>query len=216
MHQPDFERARQYALERLERDLSPALTYHCLAHTRDDVVPAAERLAALEGVTGESLLLLRTAALFHDIGFVEQRADHETIGVRIAREVLPRFGYSPAHIKAIGGMILTTKLPQSPHTLLEEILADADLDVLGRDDFLVRSQDLQAELAAFGMPMSDEQWFGGQLEFMQAHRYFTVAARTLRDTMKQKNIEALLSLNADLVMTDSREAPFGGHRCRAG
>ena len=202
MHQPDFERARQYALERLERDLSPALTYHCLAHTRDDVVPAAERLAALEGVTGESLLLLRTAALFHDIGFVEQRADHETIGVRIAREVLPRFGYSPAHIEAIGGMILTTKLPQSPHTLLEEILADADLDVLGRDDFLVRSQDLQAELAAFGMPMSDEQWFGGQLEFMQAHRYFTVAARTLRDTMKQVNIEALVSLLAQCPSRD--------------
>ena len=196
MHQPDFERARQYALERLERDLSPALTYHCLAHTRDDVVPAAERLATLEGVTGESLLLLCTAALYHDIGFVEQRDDHETIGVRIAREVLPRFGYSPAHIEAIGGMILATKLPQSPHTLLEEILADADLDVLGRDDFLIRSRDLQAELAAFGTPMSDEQWFGGQLKFMQAHRYFTVAARTLRDTMKQVNIEALISLLA--------------------
>jgi len=196
MHQPDFERARQYALERLERDLSPALTYHCLAHTRDDVLPAAERLAALEGVTGESLLLLRTAAWYHDIGFVEQRAEHETIGVRIAREVLPRFGYSPAHIEAIGGMILATKLPQSPHTLSEEILADADLDVLGRDDFLVRSRDLQAELAAFGTPTTDEQWFSGQLEFVQAHRYFTVAARTLRDTTKQANIEALISLLA--------------------
>jgi uncharacterized protein len=53
MHQPDFERAKQYALERLEQDLSPALTYHCLTHTRDDVMPAAERLAALKRVIGE-------------------------------------------------------------------------------------------------------------------------------------------------------------------
>jgi len=202
MHQPDFERAKQYALERLERDLSPALTYHCLTHTRDDVMPAAERLAALEGVTGESLLLLRTAALYHDIGFVKQHDDHETIGVRIATEVLPRFGYSPAHIEAIGGMILATKLPQSPHTLLEEILTDADLDVLGRDDFWIRSQDLQAEVAALGRPMTDEQWFSDQLKFMQAHRYFTVAARTLRDTMKQKNIKALISLLAQCSSRD--------------
>ena len=47
MDQPDFKRARQYALERLERELPPTLIYHSLAHTRDDVVPAAERLAAL-------------------------------------------------------------------------------------------------------------------------------------------------------------------------
>ena len=28
-------------------------------------------------------------------------------------------------------MIMATRLPQSPHGLLQEILADADLDVLG-------------------------------------------------------------------------------------
>src|SRR5690242_17751567 len=55
--QPDFARAHAYALARLERELSPALCYHSVAHTRDDVVVAAERLAALEGVDGEALLL---------------------------------------------------------------------------------------------------------------------------------------------------------------
>ena len=196
MTQPDFEQAQHYALDRLERELSPKLVYHSLRHTRDDVLPAAERLAPVEGVAGEELLLLRTAAVYHDIGFVKQRVDHEDVGARIAAEVLPRFGYNPAHIAAIGGMIMATKLPQSSRTLLEKILADADLDVLGRDDFLTRNQDLRAELAAYGTLATDEQWYTNQLKFLEGHRYFTAAARSLRDPQKQKNIAALRVLLA--------------------
>lgn len=194
MDQPDFERARQYALERLERELPPTLFYHSLAHTRDDVVPAAERLATMEGVDGEALLLLRTAAFYHDLGHVEQYTNHEAIGIRIAVEVLPRFGYSAAHIQVISGIIMATKLPQSPRALLEEIMADADLDILGRDDFLARNQDLRTERAALGLPTTDEEWYSSQLEFIQTHRYFTAAARTLRDAKKQQNIEEMIKL----------------------
>ena len=60
---PDIEKVKQYILERLAHELSPALYYHSIAHTRDDVVPAAERLAVMEGVAGEDLLLVLTAAL---------------------------------------------------------------------------------------------------------------------------------------------------------
>src|SRR5205085_3432874 len=96
--QPDFASARAYVLGRLERELSPLLCYHSVMHTRDDVVMAAERLAALEGVSGEALLLLRTAAYFHDLGFIEQREQHELIGARVAAEALPHFGYRPDQI----------------------------------------------------------------------------------------------------------------------
>ena len=196
MTQPDFEQARRYALGRLERELSPKLVYHSLGHTRDDVVPAAERFAALEGVAGEELLLLLTAAFYHDIGFVEQRANHEDVSARIASEVLPQFGYSPAHISAISDMIMATKLPQASQTLSEKILADADLDVLGREDFMARNQALRAELAAYGQTTTDAQWHKSQLKFIQNHCYFTAAARTLRDAQKQKNIAALRELIA--------------------
>jgi uncharacterized protein len=71
MERPDLERARVYALERLSRELSPRLTYHSLAHSQQDVVPAVERLTLSEGVAGRDLLLLLTAAYFHDVGHVE-------------------------------------------------------------------------------------------------------------------------------------------------
>jgi len=196
MPTPDFERAKYHAFERMRHELPPHMYYHSLAHTREDVLPAAERLAAIKRVDNESLLLLRTAVCYHDIGFVEQRDEHEAASARIARAILPQFGYQPDQIAAIHGMIMATRLPQSPHTLLEEILADADLDSLGREDFLPRSMALRDELAAFGAPINDELWYARQLAFLQSHRYFTAAASTLRDTQKRRNITALTALLA--------------------
>lgn len=191
---PDVERARAYAVARLERELSSELCYHSIDHTCDDVVPACERFAAAEGVSGADLALLRTAAYFHDLGFVEQREDHELIGARIAGEVLPGLGYRAAEIAQIAGMIMATRLPQSPQTLLERILADADLDVLGRGDFLVKNHNLRLEMAYFGLPASDAEWYRVQLQFLRAHRYWTPAAGALRDEQKQRNIAAMAQL----------------------
>lgn len=189
--EPDFARASAYALARLERELSPMLCYHSVNHTRDDVVVAVDRLAAQEGLAGEELLLLRTAAYFHDLGFVEQREQHELIGARVAAEVLPRFGYRPEQIALIQGMIMATRMPQTPLTLLERILADADLDVCGRNDFLALNRCLRAELAALGSASSDREWYSDQLSFLRAHQYWTAAARSSRDQVKRMNIAGL-------------------------
>ena len=187
---PDEPRARAYATSCLRR-LPAELTYHSLAHTCDDVVPAAERLAARLGVGGPDLVLLRTAAYFHDVGFIERRDQHEAVGARLATSVLIYCGYRPSQIAAIEGMIMATRLPQSPRTLLEQILADADLDSLGRDDFMRTSQALRAELARFGPPIPAADWYTRQLAFLRNHRYFTTAARALRDAGKQRNIALL-------------------------
>ena len=188
MLQADLRRAAEYALGRLARELPPSLTYHCLEHTRDDVVPAVERLAAAEGVQGEDLLLLRTAAYYHDLGYIERYEQNELISVRMAREALPSFGYSPAQIDMIASLIMATAMPQRPETLLEQILADADLDVLGREDFPTRDAALRNELAARGQDYTEPAWNASQLQFLQTHRYFTAAARSLRDAGKQRNM----------------------------
>ncbi len=191
---PDFESAKQYALERLEQELTDSLIYHCLAHTQDDVVPAVERLAAMEGIGDGDLLLLRTAAFFHDLGFVEQLTDHEVASVRIASEVLPRYDYNPAQIDIIIGIILATRIPQEPHTYLEKIMADADLDLLGRDDFWTLNRALRVEQENLGQSMTDEEWYTSQLAFLRNHHYFTLSAQALRQEYKQRHIEETATL----------------------
>jgi uncharacterized protein len=183
--------AREYVLSRLATELSERLTYHCLAHTRDDVIPAAMRLAKLASLGEADTLLLEVGALFHDLGFVEQRDGHERIGVRIARSVLPTYGVSAPELDVIEGLIMATKLPQSPRTLLEQLIADADLDVLGRDDFFTINEALRLEMEAAGFPSTLEAWQRAQLAFLEGHTYFTAVAGALRNAGKQRNIVCL-------------------------
>jgi uncharacterized protein len=193
---PDFDRARAYAQHRLEHDLPSYFTYHSIWHTRDEVAPMADRLAEMEGIMGEERVLLNTAAWYHDVGCVVQRQDHEAVGVGLAAAVLPNYGYTPDHIQVIANIIMATKLPQTPRTHLERIIADADLDVLGREDFAARNIVLRAELAHLGLTFTDEGWWRNQLEFLQKHQYFTDSARHLRDAQKVRNMAYLQQLLA--------------------
>lgn len=191
MKQPDFAGASLYALERLERELPSHLVYHSVGHTRDEIIPAIERIASIEGVDGDLLHMLRTAAAFHDLGFIETYVGHESAGIAMARAVLPEHGFSQAQIETIASIIQSTKLPQMPHSLLEQIMDDADLDVFGRDDFMRRNNDLRRELEAIGRPSTDLEWYSSQYQFMSSHSYFTAAARRLRDEQKQRNLALL-------------------------
>lgn len=196
----DYERAKAYALERLGSELAPWLTYHSLRHTRDDVLPAAERLAEATGVGSDARLCLTTAALFHDIGFLYDYEEHERESIAIARAALPGCGYFPQQIETIAGLIAATKMPQRPQTLLEQLLCDADLDLLGRDDFWGLNRQLLAELHSHtGRPIPEEEWLRGQMRFLEEHVYFSPAARALRTEGKTRNValmrQALCRLN---------------------
>ncbi len=188
---PEFERATEYALNRLHSELSPALTYHSYWHTISDVMPAAERLSHIVGISDADERLVRVAAAFHDIGYINAFDEHELASINVVKQVLPEFGFSPEQVDQIVGMILATRLPQSPKNLLEQILADSDLDVLGRDDFFERGEHLRQELVALGRLSSTEQWNRRQLDFLKRHRYFTPQAIALRQATKQAHIATL-------------------------
>ena len=64
---------------------------------------------------------------------------------------------------------MATKIPQSPTTLLGRILADADLDYLGRTDFFGIGNKLKWELSATGSVMTGKEWNDRQLDFMEKH-----------------------------------------------
>lgn len=187
----DAEGAVNFALGLLRARLRPDLAYHNLWHTEQDVMPAAAKLAELAALDSDAVELLRVAAAFHDLGFIVRAAEHEQLGADLAAEHLPGFGFAPAEINAIRGMIMATRLPQSPRTPSEEILADADLDVLGRDDFLPRNRALRDELASLGRSFTDSQWLSSQLGFVAGHRYFNPHARALRDDGKARNVGEL-------------------------
>jgi len=185
---PDLQKAKQYAINYLGAELSKSFIYHNLSHTLD-VYEAVIRLAKYQGVTDHELMLLKTAALYHDIGLVKGLDDHEKMSVRMVKEVLPGFNYSQEEIEAICGMIRATEIPQTPHCLLEELLCDADLDYLGRDDFFMTASKLHLEWKCMKVKvLSLKEWIQFEMSFLQSHSYFTQAAKDLRDTCKNDNL----------------------------
>ena len=186
----NYYKAERFIMKQLEEQLSDKLHYHSIAHTRD-VVKAVERLALSENVTDEGLFLLKTAATYHDAGFVEQYEKNEPIGVRLASEILPKYGYTPEHIETIKNLIHVTAIPHQPMNQLEEIICDADLDYLGRDDFHEIADRLRQELKEHGKIDSDRKWDEIQVHFLTQHRYFTKTAIDTRRVKKLKNLEEI-------------------------
>jgi HD superfamily phosphodiesterase len=189
----DFAGAKEFVLRKLQHELKPDLYYHCYQHTID-VYESAVKIAKLENITGKDLILLQTAALFHDTGFLNGYCKHEDESVVIAQKYLPQFGYSPEDIEIISGMIASTKLPQKPKTILEKILCDADLDYLGRDDFFMIANKLLCEWNMNGMPTTLKKWYHIQVDFLANNDYFTGAANVLRKEKKKKNLSQIIEL----------------------
>ncbi|WP_116787758.1 HD domain-containing protein [Flavobacterium psychrotrophum] len=182
----------EFILARLKNDLAPHLYYHSVNHTLDVYERAAD-LAKIEGIPDNEAALLLTAALYHDSGYLYQSAGHEEISCEIAQQTLPEFGYSQNDIEKICEIITATRLPQTPADKLGEIISDADLDYLGRDDFFELGDKLYLEMCAGGNILTRSEWNDQQIAFLKAHTYFTKTAQQLRNQKKQENLNQLLS-----------------------
>ncbi|MEO8820865.1 MAG: YitT family protein [Ginsengibacter sp.] len=185
-----FEKAYSFLMDRLEKELPPFLHYHNAQHTKD-VLSGAEMLANSENISGDDLVILKTAALFHDSGFLETYSDHEEISCNMARKWLPPFGYNTDEIEQICQLILATKIPQEPQNKLAQILCDADLYYMGTDRYFTGADQLYKELHEAGMVKSREEWSKEEIKFVAAHHYFTPTAKKNLDSKIKKTLTLL-------------------------
>ena len=181
-----FEEIKNRIYEDILEKLPSHLTYHNLNHTAY-VLEKAVFLAEQSEVNSSDLELLKLAALFHDTGFIDNPKDHEEKGCKIAEGYLSK-EYSKSDLTKIYGMIMATKIPQSPSTLLEKILADADLEYLGTDLFEQIGESLFTELKHFNPNFTAQAWDELQLVFMQKHNYHTDYCQKYREPKKQENL----------------------------
>lgn len=188
-----YQALKDVMMDKFKKELPDFLTYHNLPHF-NNVIQAVTDIGQSENVTAEELTLLQTAALLHDAGFLYgSDKDHEIKSCHIAQEYLPKFNYSQQQIDAINGMIMATRIPQSPKTHLEQIVADADLDYLGREDFFAIAAKLFEEMRLQGRIQTEQEWNTMQEGFLQNHHYFTQTSINKRQQQKQLNLTAIQS-----------------------
>ena len=188
-----FNDIEEKLLDFLQKKLPKHLHYHDYRHTID-VVNQTELIGIGEGVSDEHILLLKTAALFHDSGHTIQSPNHEEYSCEIARKWLPEYHYSQEQIELICEIIMATQLPPQPKDLLGRIICDADLDYLGRTDFIPGSNLLFEELKAQNVISDLNEWNKLQVKFLSEHQFFTETSNKLRGVNKKSQIDRIQKL----------------------
>jgi len=187
----DFEGLRTFILNKLKAELDDELVYHSYDHTLN-VEEAVIKYAQLENLSEEETTLCRTAALFHDSGFLVQYDDNEEIGVKIFKKYASEFGFSTEYIEIIESIILATSNSIVPKNIMEEIMCDADHDYLGRVDYHVIARRLFQEKASKGIHLTEKQQIEMQVNYLQnKHDYYTTSAINLRGPGKESRIAEL-------------------------
>lgn len=184
---------RKKILSILDTKLSPKLHYHGIHHTLN-ALKVSKHYIKHGGLTNEEAKLLRLAILLHDIGFTVSSINHEKESILIAEKMMLDFQFNKSHIDLVKGMILSTKIPQTPNTKLEKIICDIDLDYLGSKNYYLISNQLLEEISENSNSINSIEWNKMQLIFLSDHKYHTNFAIKNRQPNKEKRITELLSL----------------------
>ncbi|MEP6467336.1 MAG: YitT family protein [Parafilimonas sp.] len=182
-----LEKLESFILEKLHKELPHWLTYHGAHHT-EEVIQNAIELGKAEGLSQDELLMLETAALLHDTGFLVTVKDHEEASCAMARQYLPLYDYSPAQIEEVCKIIMTTRLPQSPFDKSSQVLCDADLYYLGTNNYQLYAGRLYREMKHYAPNVSEKNWQQQQTTFLQQHEFYTSAAKNKLNALKNLNL----------------------------
>ena len=184
-------------LKILQEKLPQNLYYHNYRHTMH-VYTQVELLGRAEKISDDEMLLVRTAALLHDSGFMNSYENHEKLGCDYAKEILPDYKYSEEQISKICELIMITSRGSKPKTPIEKVICDADSDYLGRVDYKQASMDLYNELKEQKKVNSLNEWKESQAQLIKEHELYTKTAIVLRDINKKeqlKNVHQLTDKN---------------------
>ena len=183
---------QDYVTDLYRKKVDGHFVFHNLDHTQR-VVAAAEEMAAHYDLNDEDRLILLTSAWFHDTGFTLGKAEeHEKESIRLATDFLQQRGIDQEIIQKVSSCIQATRMPQSPLSQVEKIMCDADLFHLGSDDFKRMTGHLKQEQEYyFQKEISKKEWRQRNIEFLEAHQYFTDYAQEKQEPKKQEWIKEL-------------------------
>jgi adenylate cyclase len=173
---------------KIEKEFPISLYFHNKQNIKD-IYNMVELLGRAEELSDEENLLLRTAALLHDIGYIWSYDEHEDHSIDYAREILPDYQYTEEQIQKICSLIEVTKNMRRPESRIEEIMLDAEMHYLGRADYVTLSDNLFFELYEKGKIQTKNEWVRMQNVLLSNHKYFTKTASLLSDVSHKQQIQ---------------------------
>ena len=180
----------EFILNKLRDELPHDLYFHNAKHTKD-VYTQTELLGRAEELSQEEMLIVRTAALFTDIGYINDYHNHIQESVVAAREILPKFKYSEIQIETICNLIYSIGNPDSAKNKLEFILIDSLFDHYGRIDYLDTVVNRYNELKIRIPSVDISDWLSDEIRWVEKFEFYTETAKLLREIPAQKQIQKI-------------------------
>jgi predicted metal-dependent HD superfamily phosphohydrolase len=183
--------SRAFVGKILRERLKPWVSYHDVRHT-EETVEACLEIAAGCGLDAGQTEIVLIAAWFHDTGYTLTVEGHEERSATIAEEFLLGRGYPADKVRSVVGCIMATKMPQRPKNILENVVCDADMLYVGREEFFKKNDLLRDEIEEReGVVVEPSEWLKRSLVFLEGQRYHTEYCRSRLDAGLRKNIETL-------------------------
>ena len=176
-------------LDEFKSKLAPYLVYHSYEHIID-VANVCDKYIRNYRIDDSMAKLIRIAAVSHDFGYTVSPINHEEHSITLIEPML-RPILTKEEIALVNSMIRATKIPQQPKTFYDKILADADLDYLGRNDYDELSENLHQEFLYFGIIKTEQEWLDLQINFLTNHKYHTLYAKLNRRKLKLRKLKEL-------------------------
>ncbi len=184
--------ARHHVTDIYNNHKDSKFVFHSMEHT-EDVAEGSSMMADYHKLNDEDRFVLMVAAWFHDTGYTAGRAEgHEDVSVTYMNEFIAHHQVDDVLVQRITSSIQATKMPQSPITLVEKILCDADLRHLSTPDFQAKNQLLKQEREnLLGSKISKKEWRNNNVHFLSVHKYFTDFGQQFLEPRKQENLASI-------------------------
>jgi uncharacterized protein len=185
--------AEAFVRQFLEANLPPDRYFHNIDHAKD-VVYAVNEIGTMCTLEKEDLIVLEVAAWFHDTGYCFTYRGHEISSIEIAEKFLGDELCNKAFITKVLNCIWSTRFPQEPESLLEQIICDADLFHFSKENYADYAHKLRNEWeAVLNKSFSDHDWNLMNMKLLITHRFHTIYGKQVLEDKKQKNIMKLRS-----------------------
>jgi len=201
--------------------LNPKYTYHCKEHTLsvkgfvDAYIEwnrSGKRSLSEPKLTNDDCHALKIAAVFHDLGFLDNSVHNEGIAISYAMAAMrdlykgiPAFEKNADFIRnAVAKYILTTaRYLNPPPDKRQAIILDADMVHVGAPDpaeFLMWNKRLRDEYEALDKVYTHKEWLGAQVAFLSKVKFRTAYAKEIgMDKNLKANIKALKDFYKPLI-----------------
>jgi predicted metal-dependent HD superfamily phosphohydrolase len=190
-----LQKTETFVLNSLNEKLKSDYIYHTFLHTQY-VVNKIKEIIKDESLSEDEIEIVLLAGWLHDIGYIIDKAKHESHSIDIATGFLMKEGYDENKIQQIAACINATKLNEIPTTLLQKIICDADFAHLASENYNKLANQLREEFENIGCgTYSNIEWMEENISVYKQHKYYTKYAILNWNIPKNEN---LISIKKEL------------------